>query len=179
MSYRHHDAPSRLPSFGSGEEWVHVKVTMLFVVFDVRALVHGPLHEKPGVGVQQIPRAAEHDEPSYAPGIAEEGVEDWILSMLTDPELSEKQLSLLDQPRIHRLDLIDLRVRHPHVQRRRDQEGEVDRMAALCQQQAGGQRDGASCGVAHERCRSVRSEEHTSELQSRGHLVCRLLLEKR
>src|SRR5690625_6640295 len=25
--------------------------------------------------------------------------------------------------------------------------------------------------------RSVRSEEHTSELQSRGHLVCRLLLE--
>src|SRR5690625_6137540 len=25
---------------------------------------------------------------------------------------------------------------------------------------------------------SVRSEEHTSELQSRGHLVCRLLLEK-
>src|SRR5690625_6527887 len=26
--------------------------------------------------------------------------------------------------------------------------------------------------------KSVRSEEHTSELQSRGHLVCRLLLEK-
>src|SRR5207253_8591905 len=25
---------------------------------------------------------------------------------------------------------------------------------------------------------AVRSEEHTSELQSRGHLVCRLLLEK-
>src|SRR5207253_4447123 len=25
---------------------------------------------------------------------------------------------------------------------------------------------------------SIRSEEHTSELQSRGHLVCRLLLEK-
>src|SRR5207253_7296413 len=30
------------------------------------------------------------------------------------------------------------------------------------------------------RCRlAVRSEEHTSELQSRGHLVCRLLLEKK
>src|SRR5687768_18220741 len=29
------------------------------------------------------------------------------------------------------------------------------------------------------RCRSVRSEEHTSELQSRLHLVCRLLLEKK
>src|SRR5207253_11027861 len=30
--------------------------------------------------------------------------------------------------------------------------------------------------VGHE---IVRSEEHTSELQSRGHLVCRLLLEKK
>src|SRR5690625_7079554 len=29
------------------------------------------------------------------------------------------------------------------------------------------------------RARSSRSEEHTSELQSRGHLVCRLLLEKK
>src|SRR5207253_7217533 len=28
-------------------------------------------------------------------------------------------------------------------------------------------------------CRMARSEEHTSELQSRGHLVCRLLLEKK
>src|SRR2546422_1209542 len=28
-------------------------------------------------------------------------------------------------------------------------------------------------------CRVVRSEEHTSELQSRLHLVCRLLLEKK
>src|SRR5690625_7012860 len=28
-------------------------------------------------------------------------------------------------------------------------------------------------------CGSFRSEEHTSELQSRGHLVCRLLLEKK
>src|SRR5690625_6047980 len=27
--------------------------------------------------------------------------------------------------------------------------------------------------------RFIRSEEHTSELQSRGHLVCRLLLEKK
>src|SRR5690625_5718528 len=34
----------------------------------------------------------------------------------------------------------------------------------------------------HRRCRGHhhdRSEEHTSELQSRGHLVCRLLLEKK
>src|SRR5207253_10091806 len=28
-------------------------------------------------------------------------------------------------------------------------------------------------------CTDNRSEEHTSELQSRGHLVCRLLLEKK
>src|SRR5687768_17629051 len=31
----------------------------------------------------------------------------------------------------------------------------------------------------HTRGREVRSEEHTSELQSRLHLVCRLLLEKK
>src|SRR5690625_6553327 len=30
-----------------------------------------------------------------------------------------------------------------------------------------------------ERINAERSEEHTSELQSRGHLVCRLLLEKK
>src|SRR5207253_6136712 len=33
--------------------------------------------------------------------------------------------------------------------------------------------------VARALRRAVRSEEHTSELQSRGHLVCRLLLEKK
>src|SRR5207253_11474293 len=33
----------------------------------------------------------------------------------------------------------------------------------------------ADAGRAHD----TRSEEHTSELQSRGHLVCRLLLEKK
>src|SRR6266508_2801744 len=33
-----------------------------------------------------------------------------------------------------------------------------------------------ACRSAHGR---TRSEEHTSELQSRGHLVCRLLLEKK
>src|SRR5690625_5517811 len=32
---------------------------------------------------------------------------------------------------------------------------------------------------AHEKPIQLRSEEHTSELQSRGHLVCRLLLEKK
>src|SRR5690625_4172266 len=33
--------------------------------------------------------------------------------------------------------------------------------------------------AADERFTAFRSEEHTSELQSRGHLVCRLLLEKK
>src|SRR5690625_5933039 len=33
-------------------------------------------------------------------------------------------------------------------------------------------------GIFHKRSERFRSEEHTSELQSRGHLVCRLLLEK-
>src|SRR5690625_6298483 len=36
-----------------------------------------------------------------------------------------------------------------------------------------------SLTVAVIACCSGRSEEHTSELQSRGHLVCRLLLEKK
>src|SRR5690625_6676753 len=35
------------------------------------------------------------------------------------------------------------------------------------------------CFSRHDRCSRQRSEEHTSELQSRGHLVCRLLLEKK
>src|SRR5215813_14636793 len=34
-------------------------------------------------------------------------------------------------------------------------------------------------GAAKRRADAVRSEEHTSELQSRPHLVCRLLLEKK
>src|SRR5690625_6553399 len=33
--------------------------------------------------------------------------------------------------------------------------------------------------IASTSSRTTRSEEHTSELQSRGHLVCRLLLEKK
>src|SRR5690625_6851600 len=39
---------------------------------------------------------------------------------------------------------------------------------------------GAESGISKsEVSRICRSEEHTSELQSRGHLVCRLLLEKK
>src|SRR5439155_19928674 len=35
------------------------------------------------------------------------------------------------------------------------------------------------CWRSPDTCPRPRSEEHTSELQSRGHLVCRLLLEKK
>src|SRR2546422_5686139 len=41
-----------------------------------------------------------------------------------------------------------------------------------------GARPGDASGIEPERV-AVRSEEHTSELQSRLHLVCRLLLEKK
>src|SRR5437660_5883192 len=43
------------------------------------------------------------------------------------------------------------------------------------------QRNGGICAYidAEHAMDPVRSEEHTSELQSRGHLVCRLLLEKK
>src|SRR5947208_6509171 len=34
-------------------------------------------------------------------------------------------------------------------------------------------------GIGRDNSRNVRSEEHTSELQSPDHLVCRLLLEKK
>src|SRR5439155_19432100 len=37
----------------------------------------------------------------------------------------------------------------------------------------------AADAAARSRIADPRSEEHTSELQSRGHLVCRLLLEKK
>src|SRR5476651_1142356 len=40
-------------------------------------------------------------------------------------------------------------------------------------------RDAGTAMVTGRSCRPVRSEEHTSELQSRQYLVCRLLLEKK
>src|SRR5437660_4259399 len=38
---------------------------------------------------------------------------------------------------------------------------------------------GRACAIRFAEEGAHRSEEHTSELQSRGHLVCRLLLEKK
>src|SRR2546422_5373296 len=42
-----------------------------------------------------------------------------------------------------------------------------------------GDDEGAAAGERAQVVRRLRSEEHTSELQSRLHLVCRLLLEKK
>src|SRR5690625_2991811 len=42
-----------------------------------------------------------------------------------------------------------------------------------------GSRGGADIAILYDWESQWRSEEHTSELQSRGHLVCRLLLEKK
>src|SRR5437870_6340340 len=42
-----------------------------------------------------------------------------------------------------------------------------------------GCRKPAQYAAERDRAADQRSEEHTSELQSRGHLVCRLLLEKK
>src|SRR5207253_7476862 len=39
--------------------------------------------------------------------------------------------------------------------------------------------DGQEWSLVGQQVLALRSEEHTSELQSRGHLVCRLLLEKK
>src|SRR5690625_6470697 len=63
-------------------------------------------------------------------------------------------------------------------------EAEVDRalgtQPAPCPRQARTMRaPGARAPVDIGGDRGERSEEHTSELQSRGHLVCRLLLEKK
>src|SRR5207253_11335036 len=49
------------------------------------------------------------------------------------------------------------------------------RFASTVQQQ----RIAVVCSALPSQTHKFRSEEHTSELQSRGHLVCRLLLEKK
>src|SRR5439155_9671281 len=48
-----------------------------------------------------------------------------------------------------------------------------------CRHIGGHQACGKTGSAATSLCPPRRSEEHTSELQSRGHLVCRLLLEKK
>src|SRR5207253_5584017 len=52
---------------------------------------------------------------------------------------------------------------------------------AVVERVAGGELGANQSGLLPltEEAQHARSEEHTSELQSRGHLVCRLLLEKK
>src|SRR3989442_4815548 len=72
----------------------------------------------------------------------------------------------------------------PHLHRERGVAGVIHRLATHGQHQAargGGVRPVLvpGYGAAVKRRDELRSEEHTSELQSRPHLVCRLLLEKK
>src|SRR2546429_7026045 len=52
--------------------------------------------------------------------------------------------------------------------------GSNEQESALLKEMAQAMRNASICGLGQ-----TRSEEHTSELQSRLHLVCRLLLEKK
>src|SRR5439155_24753861 len=61
-----------------------------------------------------------------------------------------------------------------HLRRRR--EDRLEQLLALLELRR--QRDARDLAAALESQELFRSEEHTSELQSRGHLVCLLLLEK-
>src|SRR5690625_5997490 len=90
-----------------------------------------------------------------------------------------------------------IQVKEAQIENRRDEVAELDTLVETLQRnllkntQQLEQLDGRK-QVLHERtkhfsenkqkleeqAKDARSEEHTSELQSRGHLVCRLLLEK-
>src|SRR5690348_18143362 len=67
--------------------------------------------------------------------------------------------------------------------RSRARSGEVGVVRRRAPRDPGGGRAGgdarARSGAGRNRARASRSEEHTSELQSPVHLVCRLLLEKK
>src|SRR5439155_7312613 len=74
---------------------------------------------------------------------------------------------------------VSLRVLEHDVIDRRGEQERIDAIedAAVARNQRRAVLD-AGAALQH-RFEEVRSEEHTSELQSRGHLVCRLLLEKK
>src|SRR2546422_6220831 len=70
--------------------------------------------------------------------------------------------------------------RSPRARRhsRQTSPGFRDRLSERGLQRSRGSRD-ALLAIVADLARTGRSEEHTSELQSRLHLVCRLLLEKK
>src|SRR5439155_5209977 len=55
----------------------------------------------------------------------------------------------------------------------------LNRAAKADPDEVGGENNRIDCCIRGPELIELRSEEHTSELQSRGHLVCRLLLEKK
>src|SRR3712207_8004158 len=63
--------------------------------------------------------------------------------------------------------------------RRRDDRAAGALARPLPDRQPGGRARGGGLGALAPVARAGRSEEHTSELQSRQYLVCRLLLEKK
>src|SRR2546422_7202605 len=73
--------------------------------------------------------------------------------------VAQRQLSAVQ-------DLIAMQVRDGHLGRRNEEEIVGCRLVRVV-------------GELGDLARALRSEEHTSELQSRLHLVCRLLLEKK
>src|SRR2546422_5521830 len=106
------------------------------------------------------------------PGLSGPEVEDIVSEGIEHQADQEKDPDLLGQlaaadaqgPALHRFDREEGEV--PAVEDRDRQEIEHAEVDA---------EDGNQEGVVRE----ARSEEHTSELQSRLHLVCRLLLEKK
>src|SRR2546422_7015064 len=62
---------------------------------------------------------------------------------------------------------------------RRDTRRALPRQQRLAFVRREADREGCLLSTRHEDPSKTRSEEHTSELQSRLHLVCRLLLEKK
>src|SRR3712207_8412327 len=75
-------------------------------------------------------------------------------------------------------------VRVDHVRGDEDEQLEVVVLALLAPEQPADERDvgeerNAAAGTVALAAGQARSEEHTSELQSRQYLVCRLLLEKK
>src|SRR5439155_6732719 len=73
--------------------------------------------------------------------------------------------------------VVNVTLRNHEHEDHRDQQASGARSAAFERHFA----VSASCGLCGKNSIAdlMRSEEHTSELQSRGHLVCRLLLEKK
>src|SRR2546429_3953812 len=65
-----------------------------------------------------------------------------------------------------------LRVHRSWAESAADRPASGTHLARSCRRESGANRPGPPA-------RKTRSEEHTSELQSRLHLVCRLLLEKK